>query len=98
MQRKICQFPKSSSFGFGTSGRIKHEKSSSYGAGYGDFSRNVVEATATTVEDSCMLKRKSIGVMDRNDGFNVPVQVYAISIMSRSERRQLGKMLKTELE
>jgi len=95
-QRKTRPFGKSSSFGFGASGRIEHEKSGSYGGGYGGFSRNDVEATAS--EDSCTPKRKSISLMDRNDGFNVPVQVYAVSVMSRSERRELEKRLKAELE
>ena len=53
---------------------------------------------ATALEDSCTPKRKSISLMSRNDGFNVLVQVYAVSVMSRSERRELGKRLKVELE
>ena len=50
-KRKIHPFSKSSNFGFGVSRRIKDGKLSSYGAGYGDFSRNEVEATATASED-----------------------------------------------
>lgn len=95
-QRKTRPYGKSSTFGFGASGRIEHEKPGCYGGGYGGFSRNDVDATAS--EDSCTPKRKSISLMDRNDGFNVPIQVYAVSVMSRSERRELGKRLKAELE
>lgn len=95
-QRKTRPLVKSSSVGFGASGRIELEKSGSYGGGYGGFSRNDVDATAS--EDSCTPKRKSISLMSKNDGFNVPVQVYAVSVMSRSERRELGKRLKVELE
>lgn len=91
-QRKTRPYGKSSTFGFGASGRIEHEKPGCYGG----FSRNDVDATAS--EDSCTPKRKSISLMDRNDGFNVPIQVYAVSVMSRSERRELGKRLKAELE
>lgn len=95
-QRKTRPYGKSSTFGFGASGRIEHEKLGCYGGGYGGFSRNDVDATAS--EDSCTPKRKSISLMDRNDGFNVPIQVYAVSVMSGSERRELGKRLKAELE
>ncbi|GLJ15976.1 hypothetical protein SUGI_0264390 [Cryptomeria japonica] len=85
---------------FGRSGsfapRVEVDKSGSYG-GYGASSRIDLEPTPS--EDSCTPKRKSISLnVERNEGFNVPVQVYAISVMSGTERRELGKRFKVELE
>lgn len=86
------QFGRSGSF----AARVEVDKSGSYG-GYGASSRIDLEPTPS--EDSCTPKRKSISLnVDRNEGFNVPVQVYAISVMSTTERRELGKRFKVELE
>eukprot|EP01018_Ginkgo_biloba_P013705 Gb_30202 [translate_table: standard] len=95
--QKNRSFGKQSSFGgFGGSGRIDIEKSGSFG-GFGGSGRVDLEATAS--ENSCTPKRKSISLsLEKSEGFYVPVQVYALSVMSRSERRELGKRLKIELE
>uniref|UniRef100_A0A0D6QUC0 Bromo domain-containing protein n=1 Tax=Araucaria cunninghamii TaxID=56994 RepID=A0A0D6QUC0_ARACU len=80
----------------GASARIEREKLGSYG-GYGGSNRIDLEPAAS--EDSCTPKRKSISLnVNRNEGFNVPIQVYAISVMSTTERRELGKRLKIELD
>ncbi|XP_073099205.1 LOW QUALITY PROTEIN: transcription factor GTE10 [Elaeis guineensis] len=50
-------------------------------------------------EDSCAPKRKCISLnMDRNDHFNVPLQVISLSKMSSSERKDLEMRLRSELE
>lgn len=50
-------------------------------------------------EDSCAPKRKCISLnADRNDHFNVPLQVISLSKMSSSERKDLEMRLRSELE
>eukprot|EP01018_Ginkgo_biloba_P016486 Gb_04671 [translate_table: standard] len=69
-------------------------KSESFG-GSGRFD------SETASEDSCTLKRKSVNLNmagQQIDALGAPIQVFAVSQMSRTERMQLRKKLKVELE
>ncbi|XP_058102193.1 transcription factor GTE8-like isoform X4 [Magnolia sinica] len=65
--------------------------------GFGSSGR--VETEVTASEDSCAPKRKCISLnANKCDSFNIPSQVISVSKMSRSERKELGLKLRSELE
>ncbi|XP_068664762.1 transcription factor GTE9-like [Aristolochia californica] len=65
--------------------------------GFGSSGRFDTEMTAS--EDSCAPKRKCISLnVDSCDSFSVPIQVLSLSKMSRSDKKELERKLRTELE
>ncbi|ERN06807.1 transcription factor GTE9 [Amborella trichopoda] len=77
--------------------RGTHNAGNSDSGGFGSSGR--IDCAMTASEDSCAPKRKSISLnMERCEGFNVPLQVLAVSKMSRSERKDAVQRLKMELE
>lgn len=74
--------------------KVQYVKSESIGAS-GRFD------SETASEDSCSLKRKSINLNSagqKMDALGVPTYVIAVSQMSRSEKMELRKKLKLELD
>ncbi|XP_031475027.1 transcription factor GTE9-like isoform X1 [Nymphaea colorata] len=58
-----------------------------------------IDAELTASEDSCAPKRKLMSLnVDRSDALGVPLKVFSIANMSRSERRELARKLRVELE
>ncbi|XP_077250490.1 transcription factor GTE8-like isoform X2 [Tasmannia lanceolata] len=65
--------------------------------GFGSSGR--VDTGMTASEDSCAPKRKCISLnIDRRDGFEVPSQIFSVSKMSRSERKERELKLRAELD
>eukprot|EP00252_Welwitschia_mirabilis_P013287 TRINITY_DN2928_c0_g1_i2.p1 TRINITY_DN2928_c0_g1~~TRINITY_DN2928_c0_g1_i2.p1 ORF type:complete len:846 (+),score=160.24 TRINITY_DN2928_c0_g1_i2:725-3262(+) len=59
--------------------------------------RRDLEAAAS--EGSCTpMRRKSSSAVISKEGFNIPSNVYSVSVMSSAERNELGRRLRVELE
>ncbi|XP_010250834.1 PREDICTED: transcription factor GTE9 [Nelumbo nucifera] len=88
---------KSSSKGYSSGLVPDYRHAAETSEGFGSSGR--VDTEVTVSEDSCAPKRKCISLnVDSCDGFGVPIQVLSVSKMSPSERRDLERRLRTELE
>ncbi|KAF5183370.1 Transcription factor gte8-like protein [Thalictrum thalictroides] len=82
--------------GLGSLGRVEAENNMAGSEGLGSLGR--VEAESAS-EDSSAPKRKCISLNAEScDGFGIPVEVFKLSKMSMSGRKQLELRLKTELD
>lgn len=93
---KARKFPKAQSLAF-VSDYPQAIETMAESEGFGSSGR--VDAEMTASEDSYGPKRKSVNLnVDSYDRFGVPFQVFSLSNLLPSEKKNLGKRFKSELE